>query len=216
MATTGRGVDFITIDGGEGGTGAAPLVFTDSCRLPFKLGFSRVYAMFAERGLHEQVVFIGSGKLGLPDNALVAFALGCDMVNVGARGDAGDRLHPGAEVPHRPLPDRRRHPEHVADARARPDAASRCARPTTCGLLDVATCLTCSADHAAVGPTGGSTPPSGSGDTARWSSSGRTRGCSGSTASGCATSGGRTCSRALMACALLGRRFLAPAIGHAF
>ena len=38
--------------------------------------------MFAERGLHEQVVFIGAGKLGLPDNAIVAFALGCDMVNV--------------------------------------------------------------------------------------------------------------------------------------
>jgi hypothetical protein len=29
------------------------------------------------------VVFIGAGKLGLPDNAIVAFALGCDMVNVG-------------------------------------------------------------------------------------------------------------------------------------
>jgi hypothetical protein len=28
------------------------------------------------------VVFIGAGKLGLPDNAIVAFALGCDMVNV--------------------------------------------------------------------------------------------------------------------------------------
>jgi hypothetical protein len=28
------------------------------------------------------VVFIGGGKLGLPDNAIVAFALGCDMVNV--------------------------------------------------------------------------------------------------------------------------------------
>jgi hypothetical protein len=39
--------------------------------------------MFAERGLHEQVVFNGAGKLGLPDNAVVAFALGCDMVNVG-------------------------------------------------------------------------------------------------------------------------------------
>jgi Conserved region in glutamate synthase len=38
--------------------------------------------MFAERGLHEQVAFIGGGKLGLPDNAVVAFALGCDMVNV--------------------------------------------------------------------------------------------------------------------------------------
>jgi hypothetical protein len=29
------------------------------------------------------VAFIGAGKLGLPDNAIVAFALGCDMVNVG-------------------------------------------------------------------------------------------------------------------------------------
>jgi glutamate synthase domain-containing protein 2 len=82
MARTGRGVDFVTIDGGEGGTGAAPLIFTDSVSLPFQLGFSRVYAKFAERNLHERVVFIGAGKLGLPDNAIVAFALGCDMVNV--------------------------------------------------------------------------------------------------------------------------------------
>jgi glutamate synthase domain-containing protein 2 len=38
---------------------------------------------FAERGLHEQIVFVGSGKLGFPDAALLAFALGCDLVNVG-------------------------------------------------------------------------------------------------------------------------------------
>jgi glutamate synthase domain-containing protein 2 len=82
MATTGRGVDFVTIDGGEGGTGAAPLIFTDSVSLPFLLGFTRVYAAFARRGLHEQVVFVGGGKLGLPDNAIVAFALGVDLVNV--------------------------------------------------------------------------------------------------------------------------------------
>ncbi|MHC3001272.1 FMN-binding glutamate synthase family protein [Gordonia sp. GN26] len=82
MADTDRGVDFITIDGGEGGTGAAPLLFSDSVSLPFLLGFSRVYRVFAERNLHEQVTFIGSGKLGLPDNAVLAFALGCDMVNV--------------------------------------------------------------------------------------------------------------------------------------
>jgi glutamate synthase domain-containing protein 2 len=82
MATTGRGVDFVTIDGGEGGTGAAPLIFTDSVSLPFQLGFARVYGVFARAGLHEQVVFIGGGKLGLPDNAVVAFALGCDLVNV--------------------------------------------------------------------------------------------------------------------------------------
>lgn len=81
--TTGRSVDFVTIDGGEGGTGAAPLVFRDHVGLPFKIGFSRVQRAFAERGLHDQIVFIGSGKLGFPDAALVAFALGCDLVNVG-------------------------------------------------------------------------------------------------------------------------------------
>lgn len=82
MCESGRGVDFVTIDGGEGGTGAAPLIFTDTVSLPFQLGFARVYKMFAERRLHEQVAFIGGGKLGLPDNAVVGFALGCDMVYV--------------------------------------------------------------------------------------------------------------------------------------
>jgi glutamate synthase domain-containing protein 2 len=78
-----RGVDFITIDGGEGGTGAGPLVFTDHVALPFQVAFSRVFAIFAAAGLSDDIVFIGSAKLGLPDTALLAFALGCDMVNVG-------------------------------------------------------------------------------------------------------------------------------------
>ncbi|GAB2974104.1 FMN-binding glutamate synthase family protein [Nocardioides montaniterrae] len=82
MATDERGVDFITIDGGEGGTGAAPLIFADSVSLPWRMGFSRAYGAFAELGLTDEVTFIGSGKLGLPDNAIVAFALGVDMVNV--------------------------------------------------------------------------------------------------------------------------------------
>ncbi|HET7196472.1 MAG TPA: FMN-binding glutamate synthase family protein [Nocardioides sp.] len=82
MEREDRGVDFISIDGGEGGTGASPLIFTDSVSLPFRIGFARVYAEFARRGLHERLTFIGSGKLGLPDNAIVAFALGADMVNV--------------------------------------------------------------------------------------------------------------------------------------
>jgi len=82
MATTHRGVDFITIDGGEGGTGDAPLAFSDHVALPFKLAIARVYRSFAERGVADQVVFIGSGRLGMPETALVAMALGCDMVNV--------------------------------------------------------------------------------------------------------------------------------------
>ncbi|MFF2653126.1 FMN-binding glutamate synthase family protein [Streptomyces sp. NPDC058045] len=82
MARGDRGVDFVTIDGGEGGTGAAPLMFSDSVSLPFRMGFSRVYSTFAERGLTDDITFIGGGKLGLPDNAVVAFALGVDMINV--------------------------------------------------------------------------------------------------------------------------------------
>ena len=83
MSTTERGVDFVTIDGGEGGTGAAPFLFSESVSLPFRVGFARVYEQFARGGVADHVTFIGSGKLGLPDNAVVAFALGCDMVNVG-------------------------------------------------------------------------------------------------------------------------------------
>src|SRR5688572_30146932 len=82
MADTGRGVDFVTIDGGEGGTGAAPLIFTDSVSLPFQVGFSRVYSNLDSAGQVEQVVIAGGGTLGLPDNAVVAFSLGCDLVNV--------------------------------------------------------------------------------------------------------------------------------------
>jgi Conserved region in glutamate synthase len=71
MAATGGGPDFITVDGGEGGTGAAPLSFADHVALPFKLGFTRVYRTFARTGLAESVMFIGSG---FPDSALFAFA----------------------------------------------------------------------------------------------------------------------------------------------
>jgi glutamate synthase domain-containing protein 2 len=77
-----RGVDFVTVDGGEGGTGAAPLAFADHVSLPFKVGFSRVYRIFTEAEIQEQVVFIGSGKLGFPESALWAFSMGCDLVNV--------------------------------------------------------------------------------------------------------------------------------------
>ena len=82
MARRDRGVDFVTIDGGEGGTGAAPMAFADSVSLPFRVGFSRVYKVFADAGLQDDVTFIGGGKLGLPDNAVVAMALGCDLLNV--------------------------------------------------------------------------------------------------------------------------------------
>ena len=77
-----EGPDFITIDGGEGGTGAAPLSFTDHVSLPFKIGFKRVYTIFKKYDLTNNIAWVGSAKLGFPDRAIVAFAMGCDIINV--------------------------------------------------------------------------------------------------------------------------------------
>ena len=83
MADHQRGVDFVNVDGGEGGTGAAPMIFADSVAYPFRVGFAHVYRRFARAGLADDVTFVGAGKLGIPENAVVAFVFGADMVSVG-------------------------------------------------------------------------------------------------------------------------------------
>ena len=82
MERDNRGPDFITIDGGEGGTGAAPPSFADHVSLPWVYGFSDVYKLFQKHNLTERIVFIGSGKLGFPAKAAMAFAMGVDCINV--------------------------------------------------------------------------------------------------------------------------------------
>lgn len=82
MKSTDKGPDFITIDGGEGGTGAAPPSFADHLSLPFNEAFSTVYKIFHSHRLDHRIVFVASGKLGLPANAIKAFALGADIINV--------------------------------------------------------------------------------------------------------------------------------------
>ncbi|MFY0673905.1 MAG: FMN-binding glutamate synthase family protein [Bacteroidia bacterium] len=82
MAKDGRGPDFIAVDGGEGGTGAAPPSFANHVSLPFVYGFAKVYKLFKKYEITNRVVFIGSAKLGFPSKAAMAFAMGCDLVNV--------------------------------------------------------------------------------------------------------------------------------------
>lgn len=82
MKLTGKGPDFITIDGGEGGTGAAPPAFADHVAMPFLYAFPKVYKIFKDIGIADKVTWIGSGKLGLPDRAIMAFAMGVDVINV--------------------------------------------------------------------------------------------------------------------------------------
>ncbi len=82
MVSTGKGPDFITVDGGEGGTGAAPPSFADHVSLPWTYGFSDLYKLFQEKNLTDRIVFVASGKLGLPGKAAMAFAMGADCINV--------------------------------------------------------------------------------------------------------------------------------------
>ena len=82
MKEKNHGPDFITIDGGEGGTGAAPPSFADHVALPWVYGFQEVYQIFKARNLTNRIVFIGSGKLGFPAKAAMAFAMGADLISV--------------------------------------------------------------------------------------------------------------------------------------
>ncbi len=119
MAATGGGPDFITLDGGEGGTGAAPLAFSDHVALPFKLAIARVYPVFARAGIAEDIVFIGAGRLGLPRRRAARAGARLRHDQRRPRSDAGHRLRPGPALPHRQLPDRCRHPQPLVDARSR-------------------------------------------------------------------------------------------------
>lgn len=82
MKETGKGPDFISVDGGEGGTGAAPPSFADHVSLPWVYAFSDLYKVFQKRGITDRIIFIGSGKLGFPAKAAMAFAMGADCINV--------------------------------------------------------------------------------------------------------------------------------------
>jgi len=82
MKNTNKGPDFITVDGGEGGTGAAPPSFADHVSLPWVYGFSDLYKVFKTRNITERIVFIASGKLGFPAKGAMAFAMGADCLNV--------------------------------------------------------------------------------------------------------------------------------------
>ncbi|PZD79693.1 FMN-binding glutamate synthase family protein [Mesonia sp. K7] len=82
MKEQDKGPDFIAIDGGEGGTGAAPPSFAGHVSLPWVYAFKNVYKLFKEYDLCERVVFIASGKLGFPSSAAMAFAMGADCINV--------------------------------------------------------------------------------------------------------------------------------------
>ncbi|MEM9496105.1 MAG: FMN-binding glutamate synthase family protein [Pseudomonadota bacterium] len=77
--------DFITVDGGDGGTGAAPMSLMDNVGLPVKQALPMVVDILRRRGLKDRIKTIASGKLVTPAEVAWAYCAGADMVNT-ARG----------------------------------------------------------------------------------------------------------------------------------
>ncbi|HEY8387751.1 MAG TPA: FMN-binding glutamate synthase family protein [Parasegetibacter sp.] len=76
MNITGIIPDFISVDGGEGGTGAAPLEFTDHLGMPLHEALAFVKMELENHGLAGQVKIIAAGKIVTAFDILKAIALG--------------------------------------------------------------------------------------------------------------------------------------------
>ena len=77
--------DFITVDSGDGGTGAAPMALLDNVGMPVKEALPLVIDLLVRHGLRERVKVIASGKLVTPAEVAWAFCVGADFVAT-ARG----------------------------------------------------------------------------------------------------------------------------------
>ena len=82
MSETGLAPDFITVDGSEGGTGAAPVEFADHTGAPLREGLMLVHNALLGLNLRDQIKIIGSGKLVSAFDIARLFALGADACNM--------------------------------------------------------------------------------------------------------------------------------------
>ena len=78
MRATGRHLDFITVDGSEGGTGAAPLELTNSVGTPLVEGLLFVHNALVGVGLRDEVKVLASGKVTTGFDVARLLAIGAD------------------------------------------------------------------------------------------------------------------------------------------
>jgi glutamate synthase domain-containing protein 2 len=79
MLATGITPDFITVDGAEGGTGAAPMEFSDSVGTPLDEGLSFVHNALVGANVRDRIRVIASGKINTGFQIATKVALGADM-----------------------------------------------------------------------------------------------------------------------------------------
>jgi glutamate synthase domain-containing protein 2 len=85
MLLTGIVPDFIVVDGGEGGTGAAPVEFSDHVGTPLQEALLLVHNTLVGAGLREKIKIGASGKIITAFDIARTIALGADWCN-SARG----------------------------------------------------------------------------------------------------------------------------------
>lgn len=83
MVETGITPDFITIDGAEGGTGAAPIIFSDHVGMPYENALIFVVDTLRKYKLEDEIKIIAAGKLIDGFSIFKALCLGADIVNTG-------------------------------------------------------------------------------------------------------------------------------------
>lgn len=82
MKDTGIYPDFITVDGGEGGTGATYQELEDTVGLPLFSALPILDGALKKNGLRQDIKIIASGKLITPDKVAIALGLGADLVQI--------------------------------------------------------------------------------------------------------------------------------------
>ncbi len=85
MVEADDGPDFMTIDGGEGGTGAAPIEFSNSVGAPLRDGLMFAHDALRGAGIRDDVRLFSAGKIATGFHVLHHLALGADACN-SARG----------------------------------------------------------------------------------------------------------------------------------
>lgn len=83
MQETGLAPDWITVDGGEGGTGAAPVDLADRAGMPILHAIPVVDNILREYGVRGETLIVASGQIARGDDVAIAIAMGADMVNIG-------------------------------------------------------------------------------------------------------------------------------------
>lgn len=79
MVETGKHPDFITVDGAEGGTGAAPLEFSNSVGMPLREGLAFVHNALTGYRLRPKIRLIAAGKIVTGFHVARVLALGADL-----------------------------------------------------------------------------------------------------------------------------------------